>query len=629
MNAARVESTAEIVSRLEAIEDPGERRVAATAEMVKKIEAIEDAGESEAGQRAFVALLSQRRHDDERYRAEPEAFCREVLGSVPWSRAQRRVGQIVADAALADGSCQVLALGGHGTGKSYVEDCMTIWVWGPVSRQLGPDGEPQGCDVILTAPTSGNIERTSYHQLLALGRIAAAKSYVLAGWAPRSSDSYRGPSDARVRWFEGPWRMVGINPQQTALKDVAHAAGGMHHPHRMVIRMEEALGVPPGMLHASKGLAAAGNVLTMAATNPTNTSGPLYGVVRANPDAWKLVPFSQLEHQNVRLRRRVVPGSVSHLILETALRSSSFQRMGPADSTPLDDSRMDVVYALPDPDLPDAPGPRYDGIPGHPDATPWVFRPDAMAAGQNLGGWLDGDDGALLFNIDSIAKMMAQCPAFPDGHPDQVGIDCAPTRPPAACARRGIPARVAFDAYEEFRIKWSEMRPVVKSWLSRPVALAWPAGADPNQQGEAAAADAVGRYGRACRYVLDRAFGGQVGQALKNLGCGHVDYVTFGDPPEGKPSSLYGVAQNRRVEIYMDAATALNAGLVSPEYSEDVLEQMRAAGPLLESPTRGRRTLGKKADMGPHMDELDAACLALCVSSPIGPAESGMFGPWG
>lgn len=57
MNSVRAEATAEIVSRLMAIEDPRERRVAATAEVVKRIEAVEDLGEREGYQLGFLECL--------------------------------------------------------------------------------------------------------------------------------------------------------------------------------------------------------------------------------------------------------------------------------------------------------------------------------------------------------------------------------------------------------------------------------------------------------------------------------------------------------------------------------------------------------------------------------------------
>ena len=108
MNAARVEATAEIVSRLEAIEDPVAR---------------------EAGQRAFLELLESPEVKFRPYRDDPESFCREILGSQAWTPDQRRLATEFETAIRERRPCRILAAGGTSTGKSHLLDDLTFWAW--------------------------------------------------------------------------------------------------------------------------------------------------------------------------------------------------------------------------------------------------------------------------------------------------------------------------------------------------------------------------------------------------------------------------------------------------------------------------------------------------------------------
>ena len=157
------------------------------------------------------------------------------------------------------------------------------------------------------------------------------------------------------------------------------------------------MGLGVGMHLAISGMAVATNVVILASCNPTSTTSVLFQRVRAEPDLWSSYHFSQLHHVNVTARSEEIPGCVGHVDLEAALRSVMFERRGLVSEAELDPDRLDVVYALPPVGMPDKPGPRPDGQPGHPDAELQVFRPTTgVVAGMRLGRWLEGDAGALL-----------------------------------------------------------------------------------------------------------------------------------------------------------------------------------------------------------------------------------------
>jgi hypothetical protein len=566
-----------------------------------------------------------------------ERYAREILGDVPWSRQQRRAADEIAEAILGGRPIRVLCKGGHGTGKSHGQDSMVTWIWDVPSRRRDENGQPRGCALILTAPKAKSLEQTAYHAMLERGRAAASRGHILPGWAPRRADRYAGPSTGSVLWHEGPWRMLALTARSTAEKDVAHSAGGIHHPWLQILRLEEALGIPEEMIAAIEGLAISQRVAILAATNPTSRLGYLYGHIRARPTEWKQVSFSQLENQNVIQRREVIPGSVYHLNLEAALRSASFEDRGPASEVGVDPARLDVVYALPTLDTEDKPGPRADGVPGHPDAEPHVFRPlTSRAAGQHLGDWLEADAEGALFRVLAIEAGMMSAPPTPDRHPDQVGVDCHPSRAPWACPRWGPPARKLIDANRATPENASAaqltaaltaaLSGTVKSTLGAPQEVRW-LGGDNLARGKSSADHLVELYGASPTYYFDQAAAGEIAVHLAQRGA-RVELVPFGDPPIHAPLQAYGRLVNRRAEMGVHLAEALNRGLAVAHYSPRLLEQMQLIGALEMAKGRAEaKKLPEKSGLGDSMDALDAAMLA-GASGGTAPAVAGRFPLW-
>lgn len=555
---------------------------------------------------------------------DPERYARVVLGDEILTRAQRKAMAAAYDAATGTAARQILLLGGHGTSKTHSLSRIILWLYHARGAEL-VDGEEGGCGVIITAPTSGSIEGTLYAALLGAAARAEHRGYRVPGYGPRAEDRYRGASKASVSWWEGDsYWMEGLTARRDARGDLAHSAGGRHHSHLQIVAIEEALGVDDGMIAAAAGLSVARNVVTVASTNPTSRTGALYATVRERPAEWRKVAFSQLEHPNVLERRAVISGCVDHRRLEAALRSSAFEQR-PAGADP-DPARLDFLYALPAPGTAEKPGPRPDGIPGHPDAEVRVFRPlSARAAGQHLGDWLAADEAALLFRVGAIEAAMMRAAHRPVDEaglplpPDQVGLDCHPTRPPVECPRWGPSARAALEAIEGQGERYRGAPPPIT--LGRAREARW-TGDDHQARIRTAVDDLLGRHGTRPLYVLDQAWGGDIGQDLVARGA-RVHYVLFNAPAVSEPLTLYGPPGNRRAEMAMETAAALHANLVALPYSGELLRQMEAVGSLIE---RGRHVIVRpKADIekeiGKSTDELDALWLAL-ASEGGGPATA-------
>ncbi len=549
-------------------------------------------------------------HDRDRERAagcadDPERYSRDVLKSDPWTRQQQRVGRDIAEAAAAGQLLQYLLLGGNSTGKTHSVKELLAW-WYDARGSLRDDsGEYRGAELIFSAPTGKALKGTLYHELVMLGRLAAKNGHMMPGMKPRPKENYRGPSAVSVLWHDGQWRMQGFTPPASAQDDVAHSVGGYHHENQ-AIAIEEVSQVPEAFLGAARGLRASGNVLTLATTNPTSRQSPIYSAVRANPAAWKLFPFSQLDHPNVLQRRKAVRAAIAHQHLEEGLRSPLFEDRGPRDDdVGLDAGRLDFYYALPPMDMPDKPGPRPDGIPGHPGAEVHVFRPTARGAGLFLGAWLEADSSALLFDVATIQARMADGTwREPDRPPDRVGIDCAPSRAPWACAAWGPPAREAMDRHAEpGTIVCGKPREIHATGTSE------------DERSRAEARAIVATWGKSPRYVIDRGFGGVLGESLRlSEGC-EVDYVSFGAAATHPETDRHGPCLNQRAEMVAHCAAVANLGILALPWDERLIRQMEEIGGPQRNAT-GKLVLPPKKEMGDTMDALDSLWLALASSPP-------------
>jgi len=528
---------------------------------------------------------------------DPIQFSKEVLGIDVLTEPQKEFLTLLIGAGFRG---RWFLRGGHGLGKTLVMAVAIHFAWGPLACSR-KDGKSLGCRLILSSTTSKSVQGTIYGQLLDLAEVAKARGFELPGFSRRRGDAYTGASRQSVGWHtpDNLWKMESLTASAKADGGISTSISGRHHKGIQIICTEEAEGGHAGGFAAMTGLMIATNTCWLAATNPTAIFSPFGEMIEREPDAWSQIGFAVYEHPNIIERREVIAGSASHLAMDAILRTAAFENRGP-DAT-FESDRLDFWYALPPREMADKTGPRGDGIPGHPDATPSIFRPaTAMAAGQWCPDFLRSDDRQLLFPVSAIRNRMLSAEySEPNRPPDQVGLDCHPEKPPKACARWGPSARTAIDSD-------AKDGSIV---IGRPVEIIW-AGETETEKAAAAADHLAQLYGSSVTYSIDQASGGAVGVLLERSGA-KVSFVQFGAPPTSPPTKVYGKVLNRRVEMNVHAALAMR--IVSAPYLQRLIRQMSATGPLIPAGETGLKaaSLRKKVEMTEDMDDLDAVVLAL------------------
>lgn len=532
---------------------------------------------------------------------DAKEFAREVLGvKVLTGRQEQFLDEIVEH----DFRGRWLLRGGNGSCKTGAEVFGLLYAWGPMACRV-VDGSRVGCLLLLSAPKASSIQATVYSQLVRFGAIAAERGYPLPGWEPRKADRYFGASDKTVNWnaYKNHWQMDTLIASPTAAKDVSHGLSGRHHPGMQILAIEEGEADFDEKMQAMDGLMSADNAGMVTTLNPTSIFSPISVRVTRNPGAWRQIGFPAYEVPNVILRREVIPGAVSYKRMDEALRSPDVEDRGPVGEKPIEKKKLDFVYALPDSGVPNKPGPREDGYPGHPDAVPHVWRPlTPVFAGQICDNWMREDDSEKLFHVNAIlAQMSAGQWVTPEGPPDRVGVDCAGVRKGVATPSWGAPAREAIDAKAAAR----------SITLGKTVEIHQGTG-DSLARGKTSASSLEELYGLSPIYVFDQAFGGETAANLEARGA-KVIMVSFVATPTEDPLSAHGKLKNNRAKLHVHAADAFNRGIVSAPYSKRVLDGMSAVGELVDTGHKDGKVLRPKEDMEKTtpMDELDSVVLSL------------------
>ena len=333
-------------------------------------------------------------------------------------------------------STHCIGYGCHNSGKTAIlgGQYLVGERWFVQGCELDAAGNPKGAILALIANKEDQILKTSWQAVKKWGRLAAANGWVLPGWGPEVE------SAIKVRWTADPvnWYMTAQTAQFAARGSGIHqheSGAGLKHDHRRVIAWCEELGkLPPQMFVTIDGWSLG---LVVGFMNPYNLRGKAYEIIaKTAQDAakWTTFGFSYLRHPNV-LRRDPdhILGACPHSELEEAMRVGGFELQPKTDTdgklvTP-DPKHHDILYALPKPGTPEPKQPfegRADGVPGHPDAEPRVWRP-----GYNA-------DAGLLGNIPLVNELSVFSPAAwreavelgrqltePERPPDVVGVDCA------------------------------------------------------------------------------------------------------------------------------------------------------------------------------------------------------------
>ena len=177
-----------------------------------------------------------------RWRADPVAFVREVLGIEPWAK-QIEILESVRD------NPRTCVPSGHGVSKTHTAACVTLWF----NLCFMPS------KVITTAPSKRQVEELLWSEIRTLhggAKVNLGGQLDLARWK-----------------LDNDWFAVGITTRPDAISESATRFQGYHSPNLLVI-VDEAAGMDPAIHEAIEGLLTSATVRVLEIGNPTGSSGP-------------------------------------------------------------------------------------------------------------------------------------------------------------------------------------------------------------------------------------------------------------------------------------------------------------------------------------------------------------------
>lgn len=337
---------------------------------------------------------------------------------------------------------RVLAPAANDLGKTFAITLWATYRYDVVGAMPDVEAglEQQGCLVLLPGPTEQAVFATTYYGMLKHFERAVRRGHGMPGtW-----------SNAAINMRAGPdWYVEAITPSRKAGEEIAHAASGRHHRSNLIVVIEEGQAVREPIWLAMDGSASGANDTIVSPFNPDIPVGPARE--RAESGGWHVVNMSAMDHPNVIQRKVVIPGAISHGRIDDSIRDQC-KDLGPSTKRAPDPKHHDFIYSLPPRTGGHAdPWPRSDGILGHADGEPRVYRPNAMFTAQRLGRWPLGAS-ALLFSPEMLQESAARYDQGldPEEPPAAVGLDPAQYGDDAtATPRWGGPADELLERYHE------------------------------------------------------------------------------------------------------------------------------------------------------------------------------------
>lgn len=594
---------------------------------------------------AGYSLPSERSRDEDfaaelRERNDPENALYELFGILPLTRDQRRILELYLS------ESRMMAVGCNGSGKSFALAAIVLGLsWHLEGYRLAGDGRPQGCALLLIAPKEPQILDAYKAHFLHLAALAKERGHTIAGYGSHSAKS--------VSWepVPGRWYMRAMTAPREAHGDaVSHFGLGPHHVN-MVAWLEEVTGIYPPIIASLKGRLVSAGAKAVASTNPTSASGTGYNL--SQRDGWPTAYSSAFSHPNVLERRTIYPGAVSVESVERDLRDPFlFEGRGqlwtengdpPSGYAVPDPAKADQVYALAPVQTPEI-GPREDGIPGHPEAEPQVFRPLVPEVfGRLIGRWPVVDPQVLFSDAAIEDAMRLGEGSGPEGPPRAVGIDGAMST--SGDRAEGVPwwgppARTLWSVLAE--AKSGDLRANIeqviqlaeKSGLTIPAIAGMPHRFQHPESGERCAVEAIERWGKTPVYVIDPAWGGHIIEALRLKGC-RVELGAFGAASLPALRGQRRQALNARAEWACTLSDVMQLGLVAlPRVAEmaadlktigspEEVERAKAGGKIVVVKLR------PKDDMRDDLGRSPNAGDALLLASSSGPYMSQGVASWG
>lgn len=201
--------------------------------------------------------MTQEQLTFEQIRADPVAFCRQVLRFEPWSK-QRAVLEAVRD------HDRVAVRSANAVGKTSIAGRAVLW-W----LAGGP-----GSIALTTAPTDRQVRRLLWKEIRA-GYHASGGFFDGEIW------------ETRLRLADN-WEALGLST------DDAESFSGWHDE-RVLVVVDEASGVGEEIFEAIEGVLAGGHTKLLLISNPTRTSGQFFDAFHSERRLWETIAISALD----------------------------------------------------------------------------------------------------------------------------------------------------------------------------------------------------------------------------------------------------------------------------------------------------------------------------------------------
>ena len=208
-----------------------------------------------------------------RWRNDPSAFAREVLGAEPWSKQDEIL------AALVPPRSRVAVKSGHKVGKSTLAAIAALWFYGSF----------EDARVCMTSTTARQVDAILYREVRKLFR--AAKLPLDGEPAVLARSGIKAPDFRELTGFTArePEAVAGISGKN------------------ILYIVDEASGVADAIFVAIDGNRAAGARLLLL-SNPTRTEGEFFEAFESKSHLYKCFTVSSEDTPNAREDREVIPG---------------------------------------------------------------------------------------------------------------------------------------------------------------------------------------------------------------------------------------------------------------------------------------------------------------------------------
>lgn len=271
------------------------------------------AGDLREGILVEVSLSSHIRFPNDRYRNDPVAFAREILGVDPWAK------QIEVMEAIRDFP-RVAVRSGHKVSKSHTAACIALWYFCSF-----PDAR-----VVMSSTTARQVDDILWRELRMVrsrgGRCVACKKemrdLVAAGMTEVEAEQrIPRPCDHSALIDEEPAEKARSGLKSKDFREVlgftakeAEAMAGTSGKNLLYI-LDEASGIPDFIFEAIEGNRAGGARLVMF-SNPTRNSGEFYEAFYGKADHYKLITISSEETPNAVSGEVLIPGLAERAWIE-------------------------------------------------------------------------------------------------------------------------------------------------------------------------------------------------------------------------------------------------------------------------------------------------------------------------